>query len=123
MTYLEQNDVVTFLESGTVEFKPGKMPGNKPHSRQVSEGEVFCADAVWQIEGAEHQVNRAELSRVQNKRAPRPQTPRFCSLSFASLEMPDTVDPQLRDIENRLQLRSDARQRRLRQEADALKAN
>lgn len=117
--YLNIGDVVTFLESQMVKVTYGKKAATE---FVVASGDVWSIDEPTKIIGETFHVSAPKVPRTISKRAYRQQPVRTCDVSLATLELPDTSDPLVRDLEARLEMRGAAMKARLLAETQKLKA-
>lgn len=114
-----QGDVLTIMEKGTLRMTYGQ--GRRADELEVGEGEAIEILETCKCSGVEFLQFQAPISRVKWKRQVIKQKPRICKENMTVLEIPDIVDPLVRDIEARLQLRGADLKARVRLEAERLR--
>lgn len=112
-------DIVTFEAPGDVTFSFGK--GKEAERFTVQAGEFVEINRVTTLKGPECVVSHAQPPRTTLQRISRQQTHRKGGISFATLEVPDGIDPQVKSLEEKLQERGRTMKARLAQEAERLK--
>lgn len=119
VTVCRQGDVLTAMQDGTLRVTYGQ--GRKADEIEMGEGEAIEILETCKVSGIEFLRFQAPIDRLKWKRQVITQRQRKCSENMTVLEIPDIVDPLVRDIEMRLQLRGADMKARVRQEAERLR--
>lgn len=119
MKICKPNDVITVMKSGTLTLQYGQ--GRKADKIEVGAGEVIEVTEHCKVEGTEIVHWPAPIPRTVAKRAAAPQKLRKCGDTLTRLEIPDTADPLVRDIEAKLEQRGALLRHAIQQAAERLK--